>query len=158
MIFVCVSTGHFDPLIQACDALSAKENFLGQIGMGYFEPRFPFFRTGPPEKIEQHMADAELVITHGGTGMLSTLYRLKKRAVIIPKQIRYGEANDSQVELAVKWGELKMGTLCMDVANLEQAIQTCRIVTPEFPIFAPLGGKLRESLLGAELFVEINRA
>lgn len=141
MIFVCVSTGHFDPLIKACDELKTEE-FLGQIGMGYYEPKFPFFRTCPPNELEARMAAAEFVITHGGTGMLSMLFRLRKKAIIIPKQIRYGEANDSQVELAKKWGELKMGLLCMDVTELPLAVRAVRDFTPEFPQFPKLGKHL----------------
>jgi UDP-N-acetylglucosamine transferase subunit ALG13 len=48
--------------------------------------------------------------------MLSLLYRLRKPTIIVPKQVRYGEANDGQVELAKKWAELGMGILYrMDV-------------------------------------------
>src|SRR5688572_4083628 len=118
MIFVTVSTGHFDPLIAACDALRDRYDFFGQIGSGTHVPKFKHVLTAPPKDIEKYMSEAELVISHGGTGMLSTLYRLKKPTLVIPKQIRYGEANDGQVELAVKWAELGMAVLCMDVKNL----------------------------------------
>lgn len=136
MILILVSTGHFDPLIQACERLSSRYEFYGQIGMSYTVPSFPHIRTAPPQEIERLIRSSELVISHGGTGMLSQLYAMKKRTVVVPKQIRYGEANDSQVELAVKWCELGMGVLCMDVDQLESAIETCRktdLVFPEFP-------------------------
>src|SRR4051794_3225074 len=103
MIFIVVSTGHFDPLIQECSRLSGRYDFLGQIGSSAVTPPFPYFRTAPPTEIENHMKRAELVISHGGAGMTAMLYRLRKKCVIIPKQKRYGEANDLQVELARKW-------------------------------------------------------
>jgi UDP-N-acetylglucosamine transferase subunit ALG13 len=146
MIFVVVSTGHFDPLIAECDRLKDKFPFHGQIGSGTIVPGFTHFRTGEPEAIERHMRDAELVVSHAGTGMLSMLYRLKKKAVVIPKQIRYGEANDGQVELARKWGELGMAVLCMDVADLERSIEACRKSNPKFPAFPSLGAHLRQHL------------
>ena len=118
MILVVVSTGHFDPLIQECSRLSQKYDFLGQIGSGVCVPPFPHFRTAEPAELEARMKEAELVVSHAGTGMLSMLYRLKKRAVVIPKQIRYGESNDGQVELARKWGELRLAVLCMDIKDL----------------------------------------
>lgn len=145
-IFIVVSTGHFDPLIAECERLKDKFDFRGQIGSGTVVPTFSHFRTGEPQQIEKEMRDAELVVAHAGTGMLSMLYRLKKRAVVIPKQIRYGEANDGQVELAKKWGELGMAVLCMDVNDLEMAIAECRGRSPKFPAFPSLGAELRRHL------------
>jgi UDP-N-acetylglucosamine transferase subunit ALG13 len=143
MIFVTVSTGHFDPLIRACARLSGKYTFNAQIGSGSFAPPFPHFRTGTTADIEAKMREAELVITHAGTGMLSMLYRLQKPCVVVPKQMRYGEANDGQVELARKWGELKMGILCLDVNELEAAIEQCRRESWMFPQIPSLGEGLR---------------
>ena len=146
MIFVVVSTGHFDPLIAECERLKDRFDFFGQIGMGSVVPSFRHFRTGEPAEIERHMRDAELVVSHAGTGMLSMLYRLRKRAVVLPKQVRYGESNDGQVELARKWGELGMAVLCMDVRDLERSIAECRAREPKFPPFPSLGAHLRDAL------------
>jgi UDP-N-acetylglucosamine transferase subunit ALG13 len=146
MIFVTVSTGHFDPLIRACARLSPQHIFEAQIGSGSFVPPFPFFRTGSTAQIESKMHEAELVITHAGTGMLSMLYRLQKPCIVIPKQMRYGEANDGQVELARKWSELEMGVLCMDVNNLEAAIEECRQKNWAFPQIPALGESLRSDM------------
>jgi UDP-N-acetylglucosamine transferase subunit ALG13 len=146
VILVVVSTGHFDPLIRECARLSHQFNFLGQIGSGSFIPPFRHFRTVDPEGLKAHMLEAELVVSHAGTGMLSMLYQLKKSCVVIPKQIRYGESNDGQVELARKWGELGAGVLCMDVTELEAAIQRCRSSPPRFPLFPRLGERLRTEL------------
>ncbi|MBY0370523.1 hypothetical protein K2X33_07545 [bacterium] len=146
MIFVTVSTGHFDPLIRACARLSHRYEFVAQIGSGHFTPPFPFFRTAATTDIEVKMKEAELVITHAGTGMLSMLYRLQKPCIVIPKQMRYGEANDGQVELARKWGELEMGVLCMDVNELEAAIERCREKNWAFPQMPSLGDGMRSDL------------
>ncbi len=146
MIFVTVSTGHFDPLIRACARLAPRFEFEAQIGSGSFVPPFPHFRTGSTAQIESKMQQAELVITHAGTGMLSMLYRLQKPCIVIPKQMRYGEANDGQVELARKWGELQMGVLCLDVNGLEAAIEACRERNWSFPQIPSLGDGLRNDL------------
>lgn len=142
MILVVVSTGHFDPLLEACNALYPRYPFEGQIGSSSFEPSFPWKRTVRPEGLRRWMQAAELVVTHAGTGMLSMLYELGKRAVVVPKQRRYGEANDGQVELARKWGELGLGTLCLDVRDLERAIQLCRQRSLPTVGFPSLGGAL----------------
>jgi UDP-N-acetylglucosamine transferase subunit ALG13 len=146
MIFVTVSTGHFDPLIRACGRISSKYDFQGQIGSGTFVPPFPHFRTSSMAEIEAKMKEAEMVITHAGTGMLSLLYRLQKPCIVVPKQMRYGEANDGQVELAQKWSELQMGVLCMDINDLESSIEKCRQKTWVFPQMPALGDGLRGDL------------
>jgi len=146
MIFVAVSTGHFDPLIAECEKLKDKFQFFGQIGMGTVIPSFPHVKTCTPAELEEKMQRAKLVITHGGTGMLSTLYRLRRPSIVIPKQIRYGEANDGQVELAKKWGELGLGVLCLDVTHLEETIVKCESFRFEFRDFPPLGEHIRNQL------------
>lgn len=146
MIFVVVSTGHFDPLLEVCNRLSPKFSFYGQIGMSTVVPTFPYFRTAPPQELEKQMQEAELVVSHAGTGMLSMLYRLKKPTIVIPKQMRYGEANDGQVELAEKWAQLGMGILCMDVNDLESVIEKSRRMHFQFPLFPSLGSALLQKI------------
>jgi UDP-N-acetylglucosamine transferase subunit ALG13 len=146
LIFVTVSTGHFDPLIEACARLSSTYQFRAQIGSGTFVPPFGYFRTASPEVIAEEMAQAEIVIAHAGTGMLSTLYQLRKPCIIVPKQVRYGESNDGQVELARKWAQLGMGYLCMDVANLGRAINEFREAVWSFPVFPALGQAMMSEL------------
>jgi UDP-N-acetylglucosamine transferase subunit ALG13 len=151
MIFVTVSTGHFDPLIKFCDQLFQRDPkqfpFFGQIGSGVYLPKFSYKKMMAPDELDRAMAEAEIVISHGGTGMLSRLYRLRKKTLVIPKQVRYGEANEGQVELAVKWAGLGMATLCMDVKDLESKIIECRKTEFSFPTFPRLGESL-EVVLG----------
>jgi UDP-N-acetylglucosamine transferase subunit ALG13 len=149
VIFIVVSTGHFDPLIAECNRLANKYDFLGQIGSSTVTPVFPHFRTAEPTKIEAHMQEAELIISHGGAGMTAMINLFRKPSVIIPKQRRYGEANDLQVELAKKWGALGMGILCMNVEDLEASIEKARETKFNFPQFPALGDHLRK-LMGFE--------
>lgn len=144
LILILTSTGHFEPLVREAARLHRQFQFYGQIGSTPFEPPFPFVRTLPPEKIEALIDQSELVVSHAGTGMLSMLYKKKKRAVCIPKQIRYGEANDGQVELAVKWGELGLAEVCLDVNQLANAIERCRKRHFEWKTFPSLGQHFAE--------------
>src|SRR3954469_7256135 len=98
MILIVVSTGHFEALIAECARLHPKYDFVGQIGSGTVVPPFRHFRTTEPDRLEALMRDSELVVSHAGAGMLSMLYRMRKPCVVIPKQVRYGAANDHQVE------------------------------------------------------------
>ena len=144
MILVVVSTGHFDPLISECNRLANRFDFFGQIGNSTVIPTFSHVRTASQEKLADLMEAAELVVSHAGTGMLSMLYRLRKKTVVIPKQIRYGESNDGQVELAQKWAELNLAILCMNVERLAGAIEECRSIDFIFEARPSLGTHLSE--------------
>ncbi len=145
-IFVGVSTGHFDPLIAECEKLSDTYRFFGQIGSSTVQPTFQFVRVLPLETLKEVMARAELVVTHAGTGMLSLCYELKKKTVVCPKQKRYGESNDGQVELGRRWCEIGLGVFCLDVLDLKAAIEKARVIQPIVPPFPHLGARLRELL------------
>lgn len=125
-IFVGVSTGHFDPLIKKCEELSSQYRFFGQIGSGHVTPSFPFVRVLPLKTLKETMMRAEVIVTHAGTGMLSLCYEMQKRTVVVPKQRRYGEANDGQVELGKRWCEIGLGIFCPDVNELAAAIEKAR--------------------------------
>jgi UDP-N-acetylglucosamine transferase subunit ALG13 len=145
-VFVTVSTGYFDALIDECVKLADRYDFVAQIGSSTVVPPFLHYKTLSPEALDRELAGADIVVTHAGTGMLSRLYRLRKPAVVVPKQSRYGESNDGQVELAVRWAELGMAVLCLDVSRLDKAIESFASQSFTFPAFAPLGRRLNEWL------------
>ena len=147
MILVTVSTGHFDPLISECSRLSDRYNFYGQIGCSKVVPKFPYIKTLSQTSLNEKMREAELVISHAGTGMLTMLYKLQKKAIVIPKQIRYGESNDGQIELARKWSELGLAILCMNVEDLSNAIERCKKIVPQFCQQPSLGAYLSTQVL-----------
>ena len=141
-IFVGVSTGHFEPLIRKCEQLAPQYRFFGQIGSGEFTPSFPFVRVLPLKTLKEIMGRAEVVVTHAGTGMLSLCYEMQKRTVVIPKQRRYGESNDGQVELGRRWCEIGLGVFCPDVNDLQTAIEKARRFERATVPFPPLGQKI----------------
>ena len=147
MILVAVSTGFFDPLLQRCEELSKKYDFFGQIGSSRFVPSFPHVRLLSPQALACKVQEAELVVSHAGCGMLSLIYRYRKKAVVVPKQKRYGELNDGQVELARRWCQMGLGVLCLDVLKLEEAILKAR--NSSFPSCLPpsLGPEVERWLL-----------
>jgi beta-1,4-N-acetylglucosaminyltransferase len=80
LIFVTVGTTNFDGLIRAVDRAKEEGLLVGdvlcQIGSGSYIPRFcSYFRFRP--SIDDLLEQASLVITHGGTTVLSLLVARK---------------------------------------------------------------------------------
>ncbi len=107
MIFVTVGnpTQGFRRLLDAVDALAGRGAFgtapvFVQSGHNPgFSPRHceatPFIST---EEFERRMRGALLIISHGGSTVLSAI-RLGKTPIVMPRMARYGEhVNDHQVQ------------------------------------------------------------
>ena len=72
MIFATVGGAHlpFDRLVRAVDELArlrSDETFAIQIGRSTYEPQHAeWFRFDTPEGMEKRVAQAEVIVTHGG--------------------------------------------------------------------------------------------
>jgi UDP-N-acetylglucosamine transferase subunit ALG13 len=68
--------------------------------------------------------------------------------------MRYGEANDLQVELAEKWAKLGMTVLCKDVNDLESCLIKAKTFEYRFPVFPQLGHHLLSLVKGVDKSAE----
>ena len=112
MIFVTVGTTHFDSLIEAIDSLAAENRLPAparcQIGSGKYEPRHcEWYRFKP--SIDEDVAQAELVVSHGGFSVLECIWD-GKRIVAVPNadltgnhQVQFLKALEQEVTLC--WTE-----------------------------------------------------
>lgn len=135
MIFVTVGTTHFDPLIQAVDALAIEgrlaDSVLFQIGSGRYEPRGgEFFRFKP--SIDHELASADLVITHGGITVLSLLAS-RKRFVAVANTALADNHQSRYLELLGNRSSM-IWTDCVDnlsvLVDRALAAEPARIETP----------------------------
>ena len=109
MIFVTVGTHEqpFDRLVQEVDRLKGEaiilDDIFVQTGYSVYKPQFcehkDFIRF---DEMMTRMTEAELVITHGGTGSIMLVLYHQKIPVVVPRQKKYHEHIDDHQVLFCK--------------------------------------------------------
>jgi len=79
------------------------------------------------EEFDRRIADASLVITHGGEGSITKCLKAGKRPIAVPRQKIFGEhVNDHQLELIRKLEAQGRVTAVYDIASLTDAVMEAR--------------------------------
>ena len=116
-------------MVEAIDDLAKTcvEEIVIQIGYSTYEPCFTkWFRFETPARIQEFISQAEIVITHGGFGIISECLRKGKRVVACARNAKLGEAVNPQIELVTYLAELNLVIPLLDFANLEKSIEKAR--------------------------------
>lgn len=108
MIFVTVGTHEqpFDRLVKKIDELKEngiiKEDVIIQTGFSTYEPKNCIWsKLYPYQEMIKNVADARIVITHGGPSSFIMPLQVGKIPVVVPRQFKYNEhVNDHQVEFS----------------------------------------------------------
>ena len=127
MIFCTVGTTEFDSLVQTMDAIAAEidEPVLFQIGQGYYEPtRGEWFRFR--SSIEDLVAEASLVVAHGGFGTTVEVLQSGTPLVSVPNPDRYDQHQEAILNRFATDGYL---IACFDLTSLHNAIARARSTT-----------------------------
>lgn len=84
-----------------------KDKVLIQLGYTHYTSNlFDSFDFISDEKFKQCMLDADLIITHAGSGAIFNAMRLNKKIIVFPRLSKFGEVlDDHQLELTKKLGE-----------------------------------------------------
>jgi beta-1,4-N-acetylglucosaminyltransferase len=120
MIFCTVGTTEFDPLVQAMDVIAAEmdEPVIFQIGRGYYEPtQGKWFRFR--SSIEDLVAEASLVVAHGGFGTTIEVLQSGTPLVSVPNPDRYDQHQEAILNRFAADGYL---IACFDLDSLHNAI------------------------------------
>lgn len=107
MIFVVLGTHElpFDRLLEEIDKLilagKINEEVLVQAGhTKYRSERMKFFDFTTYEHMAELYREANLIITHGGTGSITMGMKMGKKVIAVPRLVKYGEHNDNhQLEI-----------------------------------------------------------
>ena len=122
MIFVTVGTHEqpFNRLIQKIDELkkdgTIQDDVIIQTGFSTYEPKYcQWSKLIPYQQMGKNVADARIVITHGGPASFIMPLQVGKTPIVVPRQ--HEHVNDHQVEFARNVSK-RMGTI-IDVEDIE---------------------------------------
>lgn len=132
MIFVTVGTHEqpFDRLIRKIDELkkdgTIREDVILQTGFSTYEPKYcQWSKLIPYQQMIKNVADARIVITHGGPASFIMPLQIGKIPIVVPRQHQFNEhVNDHQVEFARNAAQ-RMGTIILveDTSKLGDVIK-----------------------------------
>ena len=108
MISVCVGSRdyQFNRLLEALDKLVAsgevKDKIVAQIGQSEYEPKnYEWHRYLDRDAFKNYQEEADLIISHGGTGALIGALKLEKQVIAVPRLAKYGEhIDDHQTQVS----------------------------------------------------------
>ena len=131
MIFVSVGTHEqpFNRLVKAVDDLKKDgvitDEVIIQTGFSTYKPKYcQCSKLIPYQQMIKNVADAKIVITHGGPASFIMPLQVGKTPIVVPRQHQFGEhVNNHQVEFARNVAR-KMGTIILveEIANLGEII------------------------------------
>ena len=132
MIFVTVGTHEqpFNRLVQKIDELKRDgvitEDVMIQTGFSTYEPKYcRWSKLIPYQDMVRNVADARIVITHGGPASFIMPLQIGKTPIVVPRQKKFDEhVNDHQVEFARNVAQ-RMGTI-IPVEDIEKLGEVIR--------------------------------
>ncbi len=132
MIFVTVGTHEqpFDRLLKCMDKLvedgTIAEEVLVQSGYSTYKPKHcKWQKIFPYTEMVKNVADARVVITHGGPSSFIMPLQIGKTPIVVPRRYNFNEhVNNHQVEFS-KAVAKRMGTIILveDTEMLGETIQ-----------------------------------
>lgn len=131
MIFVTVGTHEqpFNRLVQKIDELkkdgTIQDDVIIQTGFSTYEPKYcQWSKLIPYQQMIKNVADARIVITHGGPSSFIMPLQVGKTPIVVPRRREFNEhVNNHQVSLSRAVAQ-RIGTIIVveDMAKLGETI------------------------------------
>jgi Uncharacterized conserved protein len=126
MIFVAVGTRKFqlNRLLKKLDELVESglitDEVYAQIGYSDYKPQhYRYIDFLPQEQFNAEIEKCDLLITHGGVGIILAGLKARKSVIVFPRLAKYGEhVDDHQLEITEAFVELNYVLQCLDVHDL----------------------------------------
>lgn len=104
------------------------ERVFAQVGKSDYIPRYYEYKAFiSPQEYQNCVDNADLIITHGGTGAIIKGLKAQKQVIAIPRLYKYHEhENDHQLQIVDFFAENGFIQKVMEVSELEEAIQSIK--------------------------------
>lgn len=118
----------FNRLLEAVDQLIEDglitDTVFAQIGYSDYLPRHMKYNAFlDRDTFSKMLDDADIVITHGGTGAIVGALKRGDKVVAVPRRSKFGEhVDDHQLQLVGQFKSLNLICECDDCNKLDQAI------------------------------------
>lgn len=142
MIFVTVGTHEqpFNRLIQKMDELkkdgTIQDDVIIQTGFSTYEPKYcQWSKLIPYQQMVKNVADARIVITHGGPASFIMPLQVGKTPIVVPRQHQFNEhVNDHQVKFCRAVAE-RYGSIIVveDVDKLTDVLESYDEIVAKMP-------------------------
>lgn len=134
MIFVTVGSQkfQFNRLLKEIDNLIEKkiinEDVFAQIGVSDYKPQnYKYVDFTSQDEFEKRINEANLIITHGGTGVIVNSLKKNKKVIAIPRLAKYGEHVDNhQIQLINEFEEMNFIEPVYEIDKLQQALKNIK--------------------------------
>lgn len=130
MIFITTGSRSFpfDRLLKAVDQAMEKgeiqDTVFAQTGAStYMAKHFQTAEFLDHDEFNRKMQECDIVLTHGGTGVIVNAVKMGKRVIAVPRLAQYREAvDDHQIQLVEAFEKMGMATGCYDCDKIGEAI------------------------------------
>lgn len=134
MIFVTVGSRsfQFNRLLEAIDIAvkngEIKDEIFAQIGSSDYKPKNFNFKTYlNHDDFNEFIEKCDIVITHGGTGIIMNAIKKGKKVVAVPRLTKYKEViDDHQLQLVREFEKMGIIIACYDCCKIGEAVQEVR--------------------------------
>ena len=110
-----------------------KEEVIVQSGYTKFESKdMKFYKELPPERYNELIEQANIIITHGGVGSIISSITKEKKVIAVPRLKKYKEhVNDHQLDIIDSFNEMEYIIGLHDVDELEEALNRIKTFVPK---------------------------
>ena len=105
------------------------ETVFAQIGVSDYKPKnYEYTDFTTQEEFASKIDEADLIITHGGTGVIVNALKKGKSVIAIPRLSKYGEhVDDHQIQLINEFQEMNFIEPVYEIDRLKDAIKAVKI-------------------------------
>lgn len=135
MIFITVGSQkfQFNRLLKKVDELIESgvinEKVFAQIGVSNYIPRNYIYKDFiTQDEFKEIMSEADIVLTHAGTGAVITALKMDKKVIAVPRLAKYNEhVDDHQVQLIDEFKEMKFIEPVYEIDDLPKALENVKV-------------------------------